>query len=143
MRKVADNVDIPIAAGERLYTRYGFRPYIEGQILDILQPDIGLTGGITETKKIAAYAETYNLHVQPHNYGGPISTAAGIQLDACIPNFIIQETFPYHPDAQYRLVKHALELDIRDGYIETPTRPGLGVELDEAEIKSYPCIRVK
>jgi galactonate dehydratase len=143
MRKVAENVDIPIAAGERLYTRYGFRPYIEGQILDILQPDIGLTGGITEAKKIATYAETYNLHVQPHNYGGPISTAAGIQLDACIPNFIIQEMFPYHPEAQYRLVKHALELDIRNGYVEPPTKAGLGVELDEAEMEKYPCIRVK
>jgi len=76
MRKVAENVDIPLAAGERLYTRYGFRPYIEGQILDVLQPDIGLAGGIMETKKIATYAETYGIHVQPHNCAGPISTAA-------------------------------------------------------------------
>ncbi len=142
MRKVAENVNIPIAAGERLYTRYGFRPYIEGQILDILQPDIGLTGGITETKKIATYAETYNLHVQPHNYGGPVSTAAGIQVDACIPNFIIQECFPYHDQDQYGLVKQAYEPQIKDGYIEIPNRPGLGVELDDAVVAQYPCIRV-
>ncbi len=88
-------MDIPIAAGERLYTRYGFRQYIEKQVLDILQPDVGLAGGISETRKIATYAETYNLHVQPHNYAGPVATAAALQVDACIPNFIIQEFFPF------------------------------------------------
>jgi galactonate dehydratase len=143
MRKVAENVNIPIAAGERLYTRYGFRPYIEGQILDILQPDIGLAGGITETKKIATFAETYNLHVQPHNYAGPISTAAGIHIDACIPNFIIQETFPYHDKSQYGLVREAYELQISDGFIDVPDKPGLGVELDDNVLEGYPCIHVK
>ncbi len=143
MRKVADNVDIPIAAGERLYTRYGFRPYIEGQILDILQPDLGLAGGITETKKIADHAETYNLHVQPHNCAGPIATAASLQLDACITNFIIQELFPYRDDGRYELVTQAFELQVVDGYVPVPEGPGLGVELNEDVVSRYDCVRIK
>jgi galactonate dehydratase len=143
MRKVADNVDIPIAAGERLYTRYGFRPYIEGQILDILQPDLGLAGGLTETKKIADFAQTYNLHVQPHNCAGPIATAASLQLDACITNFIIQELFPYRNDGRYELVTQAFELQVVDGYVPVPETPGLGVELNEDVVSKYDCIRIK
>jgi galactonate dehydratase len=142
MKKVADNVDIPIAAGERLYTRYGFRQYIEKQVLDILQPDLGLAGGIMETKKIAAHAETYNLHVQPHNCAGPVATAAAVQLDACITNFIIQEMFPYRPKEHYELVVQPLEYQAVDGYLEIPTAPGLGVELNEEVISRYPCVHI-
>ena len=141
MKKVADNVDIPIAAGERLYNRYGFRPYIEGQILDILQPDLGLAGGISETKKIADYAETYSIHVQPHNCAGPVSTAASVQVDACMTNFIIQEIFPYHQDERYQLVDAALELQVVGGYLKVPEAPGLGLELDEKVISRFDCIR--
>ncbi len=143
MRKVAENVDIPLAAGERLYTRYGFRPYIEGQILDILQPDIGLTGGIMETKKIAAYAETYGIHIQPHNCAGPISTAASVQLDACITNFIIQEWFPYHNDERYELVTEALERQAVDGYYTITDKPGLGVELNEGVTGKHDCVHIE
>ncbi len=143
MRKVAENVAIPIAAGERLYTRYGFRQYIEQQVLDILQPDLGLAGGITETKKIAAYAETYNLHVQPHNCAGPIATAAAVQLDACMTNFIIQEWFPFHKDGRYDLVTQALEHQAEDGYFELTDAPGLGVELDEAVISKHDKILIE
>ena len=140
---VAENVDIPLAAGERLYTRYGFRPYIEGQILDVLQPDIGLAGGIMETKKIAAYAETYGIHVQPHNCAGPISTAASVQLDACITNFIIQEWFPYHKDEHYELVTEALEHQTVDGYHTVTDKPGLGVELNEGVIQKHDHLRIE
>jgi galactonate dehydratase len=143
MRKVAENVDIPIAAGERLYTRYGFRQYVEQQVVDILQPDIGLAGGISETKRIAAYAETYNQHVQPHNCAGPVATAAAVHVDACIPNFIIQEWFPYRPAANYALVEQAYEPQVVDGYMTVPQTPGLGVTLNDAEVAQYPCVRVK
>jgi galactonate dehydratase len=143
MKKVADNVDIPIAAGERLYTRYGFREYIEGQVLDILQPDIGLAGGISETKKIATYAETYNLHVQPHNYAGPVATAAAVQLDACIPNFIIQEWFPYAEDELLGLVQRDLERQAVDGTYVLPDTPGLGIELDDTVMAQHDRILVK
>ncbi len=142
MKKVSENVAIPIAAGERLYTRYGFRQYIEGQVIDILQPDVGLAGGISETKKIATYAETYNLHVQPHNCAGPVATAAAVQVDVCIPNFIIQEWFPYRDPSFYRLVKDHLEHQVVAGYWEVSDKPGLGVELDDEVMAQHPCIRV-
>ena len=143
MAKVAENVNIPLAAGERLYTRYGFRQYIEQQALAILQPDLGLAGGISEVKKIATYAETYNIHVQPHNCASPVLTAASVQVDACTPNFIIQETFPYRPAEHYEVVLNPLEKQIVDGYLPIPTEPGLGVELNDDFLKNQPCIRVK
>ncbi len=143
MRKVSQNVNIPIAAGERLYTRYGFREYIEKQVLDILQPDMGLAGGLTEVKKIAAYAETYDMHIQPHNCAGPISTAVAVQLDACITNFIIQEWFPYHTPDFYELVKGALELEAAEGYLTVPDRPGLGVSLNMDALVRYPSVHVE
>jgi galactonate dehydratase len=142
MKKVAQNVNIPIAAGERLYTRYGFRPYIEDQVLDIIQPDLGLAGGITEAKKIASYAETYSIHVQPHNCGSPIGTAAAIQLDTCIPNFIIQEWFPYMPKAHYELVKKDLEHQAVNSYLEVPRTSGLGIELNDEALSQYECVHV-
>ena len=142
MRKVTQNVSLPIAAGERLYTRFGFRQYIESQALDILQPDVGLAGGLTETKKIADYAETYNLHIQPHLCAGPIHTAACIQLDACLTNFIIQEWRPYAGDSVLELVEEPLDDKAVDGYLTVPDRPGLGVTLNEEAIRQYECIRI-
>ena len=138
MLKVAQNVPIPIAAGERLYTRYQFREYIEKQALDILQPDVGLAGGITEVKKIAAHAETYDLHMQPHNCHGPIATAAAVQLDACITNFVIQELVPFRDRITYELVNEPLEMQVVDSYLPIPTAPGLGVTLNEELVSRCP-----
>jgi len=143
MKKVSENVNVPIAAGERLYSRYHFRKYIEDQVLDILQPDVGLAGGLTETKKIASYAETYNLVMAPHNCAGPVATAAAVQLDACMTNFLIQEWFPYFLDEHYELVTSALEPKAVDGYYEIPDTPGLGVELNEDVAKNLDCIVVE
>ncbi|MGM0400051.1 MAG: mandelate racemase/muconate lactonizing enzyme family protein [Chloroflexota bacterium] len=143
MRKVAENVPLPIAAGERLYTRYGFREYIEEQAVDILQPDLGLAGGITEVKKIAAFAETYDMFVQPHHCAGPISTAASVQLDACITNFIIQEWRPFAHAALYDLVEEALDLQAVDGRFTVPEVPGLGVVLNEEVIGQYPHVHIE
>lgn len=134
MLKVSQNVKIPIAAGERLYTRYGFRQYIEKQVLDILQPDMGLAGGLTEIKKIASYAETYDMHMQPHNCAGPISTAMAVQLDTCITNFIIQEWFPYQPVGIYELVEEAMEPQTKDSYFVPTDKPGLGVTLNHERV---------
>jgi len=143
MRKVGENVKIPIAAGERLYTRYGFREYIEKQVTDILQPDIGLAGGITELKKIASFAETYDLHVQPHNCAGPIATAAAVQLDACITNFIIQEWFPYRDPRFYALVEEDLDTKAVNSYYTLPDKPGLGITLNEEVVSRYDCAHVE
>jgi galactonate dehydratase len=143
MLKVSQNVPIPIAAGERLYTRYGFREYIERQAIDILQPDLGLAGGITEGKKIASYAETYDLHVQPHNCGGPVCTAASVQLDACITNFIIQEWFPYRGPDFLELVDEPLEPRVEASEVVIPERPGLGLALNEPAIARYPSVHIE
>ncbi len=143
MKKVSECINVPIAAGERLYSRYHFRKYIEDQVLDILQPDVGLAGGITETKKIASYAETYNLVVAPHNCAGPVATAAAVQVDACTTNFIIQEWFPCFLDDHYALVTDPLEPKAVDGYYEIPHKPGLGVELNEEAIKDHDCMVVE
>ncbi len=143
MKKVSKNVKIPIAGGERLYTRYQFRPFIEKQALDILQPDVGLAGGPTELKRIAEYGEVYNLSVQPHNCGGPLSTAASVQVDASINNFIIQEWFPYRNPIFYSIVEDALEDKIVDSHYTIPDTPGLGITLNESEIKKYQIDRLE
>jgi galactonate dehydratase len=137
LKKVSEQVQMPVAVGERLYTRYGFRRVMELQAADILQPDIGNTGGIMETKKIAAMAEVYNMRIQPHTCSSPVATAAALQLDACIPNFFIQEIYPYRIPEHFQIVDHAPELDIKNGYLAIPDKPGLGVELVEEKVKPF------
>ncbi|NLX44042.1 MAG: mandelate racemase/muconate lactonizing enzyme family protein, partial [Chloroflexi bacterium] len=134
---------IPVAAGERLYTRHDFRPYIERQLLAVIQPDMGLAGGLSEVKKIAAYAETYDIHVQPHNCAGPVSTAMAVQLDTCITNFIIQEWFPYRDARYYELVEHALDTDAVDGFYRPGDTPGLGVTLNREVAQRYEHLVVR
>ncbi|MCB2055832.1 MAG: mandelate racemase/muconate lactonizing enzyme family protein [Geminicoccaceae bacterium] len=142
MKKVSEHVRIPIAAGERLYTRYQFRPYLEALALDILQPDLGLCGGITEVRKVASMAEAYDLHFQPHNCGGPIATAACVQIDFSSPNFIIQEWFPYWPDGRYDIVEEHYEHTQKDGRFAAPTRPGLGVTLNDDYLARFEKIEI-
>jgi galactonate dehydratase len=143
LKKVSEHVPIPIAVGERIYTRYGFRRILELQAADVLQPDIGNTGGIMEAKKIAAMAETYNMRIQPHNCASPVSTAAALQLDACIPNFIIQELYPYRIPEHFQIVDHAPEKDVKNGSITISDRPGLGIELVEEKVKPFLWARCK
>jgi galactonate dehydratase len=128
MVEVARSTSIPIATGERLFTRWGFREVLEKQAARILQPDLCHCGGILEGKKIAAMAEVYYAAVAPHNPLGPISLAAGVQLDACIPNFLCQE--------QVSLGEGYLKepFELKDGYIDVPKKPGLGIELDDAAV---------
>jgi galactonate dehydratase len=137
LKKVSERVNMPIAVGERLYTRYGFRPVMEARAADILQPDIGNTGGILEVKKIAAMAETYSMRIQPHVCASPISTAAALQLDACIPNFIIQELYPYRAPEHFQIVDHAPELDVHAGELPIPDRPGLGLDLVADRVRPF------
>ncbi len=142
MVKVGEEVPIPIAGGERLYTRYQFRPFIERQALDILQPDIGLCGGISEMMKIASMAEVYNLHVQPHNCGAPVATAAAVHAVFAMPNFIILEWFPYWPDGRYDIVTEPYEKKMKNGRLAVPTAPGLGIELNEAYLDRFAKVEV-
>jgi galactonate dehydratase len=137
LKKVSEHVHIPIAVGERIYTRYGFRRILELHAADVLQPDIGNTGGIMEAKKIAAMAEAYNMRLSPHNCASPVSTAAAQQLAACIPNFFIQELYPYRVPAHFQIVDHAPELDVKNGFLPISDRPGLGIELVEDRVKPF------
>jgi galactonate dehydratase len=130
LKKVSEHVRIPIAVGERLYTRYGFRRVLEMHAADVLQPDLGSTGGMLETKYIAAMAGTYNARVQLHTCSSPVGTAAALQLDAGMANFAIQEIYPFRTAEHWDMVDHAPELDIRDSYMPVPSRPGIGVELN-------------
>lgn len=122
---VARSTSIPIATGERLFTKWGFREVLEKQAAVILQPDLSHAGGILECKKIAAMAECYYAAIAPHCPLGPIALAACLQLDACIPNFLVQE----HVTTGEGYLKEPFK--IVDGCIDLPTKPGLGIDLDE------------
>jgi galactonate dehydratase len=137
LKQVADRVPLSIAVGERLYSRYGFRPVVELRAADVLQPDIGNTGGLMEAKKIAAMAEAWDMLVAPHNCSSPVGTAAALQLDACIPNFLIQEVYPYRAAQHFGIVDRAPELSIRGGAMPVPDRPGLGVDLVESRVRAF------
>jgi len=122
---LARKTHLPIATGERVFTKWGFREILEKGAASILQPDISHAGGIFEGRIIAGMAEAYYAALAPHCPLGPIALAACIQLDASIPNFTIQE--------QVTLGEGYLKepFKLRDGFVELPTGPGLGVELDE------------
>jgi galactonate dehydratase len=137
LKKFSQHIEIPIAVGERIYTRYGFRPILESRAVDILQPDIGNTGGIMETKKIAAMAEAYNIRIQPHICASPVSTAAALQIDACVVNLAIQELYPYRPPEHFQLVDHAPESDVKHGSLPISQRPGLGISLVQERIRPF------
>ncbi len=122
---LARGTHLPIATGERVFTKWGFREILEKHAASILQPDLCHAGGIHEVHLIAGMAEAYYAAVAPHNPLGPISLAACIQLDATIPNFIAQE----HVSLGDGYLKQPFE--VKDGCINLPTAPGLGIELDE------------
>ena len=129
---VAAATSIPVATGERLTTKVEFHQALKAGV-SILQPDIGRSGGVWETKKIAALAEVYNAQIAPHIYCGPIAHAAAAHVALTCPNFLILETIrtPFHDD----VVKHPLAWD--RGYLEAPTAPGLGVELDMEVVAAH------
>jgi L-alanine-DL-glutamate epimerase-like enolase superfamily enzyme len=134
MRKIADNITIPLATGERTYTRWGFLPFFENHSLTIIQPDIGNCGGITECKKICDMAHVYDLSVQTHVCSSPVSVAVSLHLEAAIPNFIIHEhhlgnTMP----SCVEMGKY--DYQPKDGYMEIPELPGIGQEISDYSMK--------
>ncbi|KLE14166.1 galactonate dehydratase [Clostridium sp. C8] len=134
-REVANHVSTPLATGERLYTRWQFKNLIKDGAIDIIQPDIALCGGILETRKIAAMAEAFDIAVAPHAPYGPIALAATLQLDVCTPNVFIQEqSLGIHYNKGFDLldfVKNKEIFQYKDGFLDIPTKPGLGIEIDE------------
>lgn len=138
LKQLAESTSIPIAFGERLYSRWDVKRFLEDASVDILQPDIAHAGGISETKRIASMAEAYDVALAPHCPLGPIALAACIQVDLVVPNFVIQEMslgMHYNIEAgeedlnTYLVDKQVFEID--DGYVRAPTGPGLGIEIDE------------
>ncbi len=122
---------VPIATGERHLTRWGFRELVEREMCAILQPDIRHCGGILELKKIAALAEIHNMAIAPHNAAGPIGVAASVHVVATTPNLLICEGGHSRGEGLFKT-----PLVFKDGYIELPTAPGLGVDMDDAALKA-------
>jgi galactonate dehydratase len=136
MAQVKNATSIPIATGERLFNRWGFRRVLETEAASLLQPDCCHAGGISEVRKIAAMAEAYYAGVAPHNPLGPVSTAACVQIDFVAPNFVIQEIVDPEiiPEAM-TFVKEPLP--IVNGHILPPVKPGIGVEVDESAVARH------
>ena len=126
MADIARGTHLPIATGERIFTKWGFREILEKGAATILQPDLCHAGGITEVRLIAGMAEAYYAAMAPHNPLGPISLAAGIQIAASIPNFLCQEQVSLGEG----YIKNPFV--VKNGYVELPKGPGLGIELDDA-----------
>jgi len=124
--EVLAKTSIPVATGERLYSRWEFEPVLEAGV-DVIQPDVSHAGGITETRKIAALAETYDVSLAPHSPLGPVALAACLHVDACTPNALVQEQVVL--DGPNYLVDDE-PFEHEDGWIDLPEGPGLGVEVD-------------
>ena len=137
MATVARSVRIPVATGERLTTKAEFAPVLRAGAANILQPALGRSGGILETKKIAAMAEVYNAQIAPHLYAGPVEWAANIQLAANIPNLLMVETIGAGAiGLAGDLIKNTILWE--DGFIHAPTAPGLGIAFDEELARANP-----
>jgi len=136
MAKVARATRIPIAAGERLATKYDFARLLATGAAAILQMNLGRVGGLLEAKKIAAMAEVHHVQIAPHLYCGPVVGAANIQLSTCSPNFLIQEGIERWGGFHAQVLRKPIRWE--EGYIIPPTEPGLGVELNEEFIARHP-----
>jgi galactonate dehydratase len=132
---VAERSPVPLATGERLFTKWGFDALIQQRAVAYIQPDVSHDGGILETKKIAAMAEAKFIEVALHGASSEVLTAANFHVDACTPNCTIQE-HPLGGRWRYEVIHTTCE--VKDGYAVLPQAPGLGVELDEAEAAKHP-----
>ena len=135
LREIANHCSTPIALGERLYSRWDFKAFLAGGCVDIVQPDLSHAGGISECRKIAAMAEAYDVALAPHCPLGPIALAACLQLDAVSYNAVIQEqSLGIHYNKDNDLLDYLVDrsvFDYRDGAVEIPNGPGLGIEINE------------
>ncbi len=132
MAEIARQTHIPLATGERIFTKFGFREILEKRAAKILQPDVCYAGGITELRLIAGMAEAYYTPLAPHNPQGPCSLAASYQVAACIPNFLIQE----RGDNEYADLLAKPLPPVTNGHRPLPTDPGLGITIDEDKLRA-------
>jgi galactonate dehydratase len=138
LARIRNETGLPMVIGEATYTKAGFRPLLETRAADILNPDVACVGGILELKEIAAMAEPYLVAMSPHNYNSTlVALAATVQASAVMPNFIITEYFLPFVEFCDRISPN--QLKPRNGYIELPTAPGLGVDVDEEALKRFPA----
>jgi len=137
--QLANLVSTPIAVGERLYSRWDFKPFLASGAVDIIQPDLSHAGGLTECRKIAAMAESYDVAVAPHCPLGPLALGACLQLAGCSPNVVIQEmSLGIHYNAGHDLLSFCTNPEVltaADGHLAIPDGPGLGIEIDEAAVR--------
>ena len=136
---LAASTTIPIALGERMFSRWDFKEVFESQVVDVIQPDLSHAGGITEVKKIASMAEAYDVALAPHCPLGPIALAACVQVDACTPNALIQEqSLDIHYNEGSDVLDYLVDPSVFEyeaGYVDVPEKPGLGVEVDEDHVR--------
>ena len=139
LEQIAKLVSTPIALGERLYSRWDFKPFLERGAVDIIQPDLSHAGGLSECRRIAAMAETYDVAVAPHCPLGPLALAACLQLAGCSPNVALQEmSLGIHYNVGHDLLNFVTNPQVLtpvDGFLPIPVGPGLGVEIDEAAVR--------
>lgn len=143
--QLANLVSIPIAFGERLYSRWDFKPFLASGAVDIIQPDLSHAGGLSECRRIAAMAESYDVAVAPHCPIGPLALASCLQLAACTPNLVIQEmSLGIHYNQGHDLFSFCTTPDVLtpvDGNLPIPLGAGLGVDIDEAAVRAADCER--
>lgn len=142
LKQLAGMTSIPIALGERLYHRWDAKRFLEEGLIDVLQPDIAHAGGISETKRLANMAEAYDVAIAPHCPLGPIAFAASLHVGLSTPNFVILEMslgMHYNTEAGdidlNTYLKDQSVFAIKEGYVNAPTGPGLGIEIDEDLIR--------
>lgn len=144
LREIARHTSCPIATGERMYTRWGFKDLLAQGYVDIIQPDLSHAGGILETRKIAAMAEAYDVAVAPHCPLGPIALASCLQLDTCSPNAFIQEqSLGIHYNQGSDLLDYLKDpavFQYEDGFVKNLTAPGLGIEINEDKVREMAAI---
>ena len=129
--EIARHTTVPIATGERMFSRWDFRDVLESGAVDVVQPDVAHAGGITETRKIATMAETYDAAVAPHSPLSAVALAACVQVCACTPNAVVQEQIVHDEGVPNYLADMSVFGHEDGGFIELPDDPGLGIEVDE------------
>jgi galactonate dehydratase len=140
LAEIAGLASTPIALGERLFSRWDYKPFFEGRLVDIVQPDLSHAGGLSECRRIAAMAEAYDVAVAPHCPLGPLALAACLQLAASAPNVAIQEmSLGIHYNVGHDLLEFVTDKDVLSpvhGYLAIPAGPGLGIEIDEPAVRA-------
>ncbi|MCZ7472397.1 MULTISPECIES: mandelate racemase/muconate lactonizing enzyme family protein [Rhizobiaceae] len=141
LKNLAARYKFPIAAGERVYTRNGFKNLLDSGAIDVVMPDVGNCGGVFELVQIAAMAEAYNARMSPHNCASSLCTAATLQVWAACANAMDLEIYPYLPESQgyVQVLKNAPEDRIKNGLLEVGSDPGLGADVDTERLKPYCC----